>query len=208
MPLIIQKNINSEIKLAVWKVNESLEELEVLATGLQDTNHQHIKLNTKKKEFLLNRILLAHLANPQARLSYHPTGQPYSKAHKISISHCKGYQTMLLSANTPVGLDLECERSQLKRIQHKFVSEEELALLSHLPAQKRLLFAWCAKEAAYKYYAKRNIGFRENLQIKKVDDKLCILLAIGQITKFLALQYLVIDRHTLLVLCVEQAAVE
>lgn len=60
----------------------------------------------------------------------------------ISVSHGAGTAVLAVS-DTPVGVDIEDDRSQLQRVSHKFINEAE----DDAPS---LLHAWTAKEAAFK----------------------------------------------------------
>ena len=70
----------------------------------------------------------------------------------ISISHSRGYAAALVVANGDAcGIDIQRKSPQLARVQERFASEEELALLQRVTVPlTRLAMLWTAKEAVKK----------------------------------------------------------
>lgn len=83
---------------------------------------------------------------PALALRYRPSGAPYIERGYISVTHARTVAAIAVS-DRPVGIDLEYPRPQLLRIASKFLSEDEQRCYVGLPW---LLYAWTAKEAAFK----------------------------------------------------------
>ena len=81
----------------------------------------------------------------------------------ISLSHTLGWATAVWHLTRPVGLDVEPIRDQFTRVVPRVLSPSEIADANGQP--DRLAMYWCAKEALYKLYGKRQLTFREHLLI-------------------------------------------
>ena len=81
----------------------------------------------------------------------------------ISLSHTPGWATAVWHQTRPVGLDIEPIRDQFTHVVPRVLSPSEIADANGLP--DRLAVYWCAKEALYKLYGKRQLTFREHLLV-------------------------------------------
>jgi len=84
-------------------------------------------------------------------------------AYYFSISHSWPYIAAIIDPYQEAGIDIQTWHPNIQRIQHKFLSPQEQELFQNDP--KLLTMAWCAKEAAYKWYGKRGVDFIEHLPI-------------------------------------------
>lgn len=92
------------------------------------------------------RRLVEEVFGAGAALKHHPDGRPYVDGFsgQISVSHTSGAALLAVSgAETLIGVDIERDREQLKRVAPKFVNYSDDGSLS-------LLQLWTAKEAAFK----------------------------------------------------------
>lgn len=97
-------------------------------------------------------------------IGHHDNGAPYLEGFSglyISISHSRE-QVAVAIASHPVGIDTETARTQLERIKHKFLSEQEQQRFVTL---NELLLAWSIKEAAYKVAGIRGINIVGGIRI-------------------------------------------
>ena len=82
-----------------------------------------------------------------------PTGEPVVIVDSlplnlhISISHSEDYSVIVWCEFVRVGVDIESQRPQLRRVAPKFLSEQELA---YYKEDDQLRKAWTLKEAAFK----------------------------------------------------------
>jgi phosphopantetheinyl transferase len=99
----------------------------------------------------------------------HLVGLPWS----ISLSHTSGWAAAVLHRSRPVGIDIEPIRDQFRRVVPRVLSTDEIAHANGDPG--RLAVYWCAKEALYKLYGKRNLTFRDHLYIEPFADGASVL---------------------------------
>jgi phosphopantetheinyl transferase (holo-ACP synthase) len=86
--------------------------------------------------------------NGRPHLDTPPGHEP---APAISISHSREYAAALVTATSTCGIDIQRKTAQLAKVQERFASEAELALLQRIPDQlTRLGMIWAAKEAVKK----------------------------------------------------------
>lgn len=175
-----------------------------------------IKSDKRKQEWLAVRLLLKELTASSSRqtaatgqvaatgqaietglnikaavgptIDYYENGAPYLRdlPLHISISHTTGYAAVIVSPETSPGIDIEYRSNRAWRLRDKFMSPQEQALLTSLPAEqpdhirpsdtttntktsKRADLAtlcWCAKETAYKVLQQNEIDFIGHLHIQ------------------------------------------
>jgi phosphopantetheinyl transferase len=100
----------------------------------------------------------------------HLVGLPWS----ISLSHTGGWAAAVLHRSRPVGIDIEPIRDQFQRVVPRVLSIDEI---THANGDAgRLAVYWCAKEALYKLYGKRNLTFRDHLYIEPFADGASVLI--------------------------------
>ena len=94
----------------------------------RDISHQH-----KRLQHLAGRYLLQHLFPdfPYELIQIADTRKPFlfNEAYHFSISHCNDYAAALVSRRRRVGVDIELVTPTIEKIQHKFLSDEEIASL-------------------------------------------------------------------------------
>jgi phosphopantetheinyl transferase len=109
------------------------------------------------------------LGTNEIEITYSETGQPQIKGHCISFSHTKNTVAVAL-ADIPVGIDIEELSPRILRLYSRFMSEEEMSACD-LNNLQDLYYYWCAKEAMYKWFAKKNLDFIEDLQVFKNENR-------------------------------------
>jgi phosphopantetheinyl transferase len=170
MPLVYQQNINDYTKLGVWHITEN-EDFFLQKVPLQkDITHWH-----KRLQHLAGRYLLQYLfpGFPVELIKIAFTNKPFLQGdvYHFSISHCKEYAAVMVSKTERVGVDIEQCTYKVEKIQHKFLSANELLLIDHLQKQLYLTIAWSVKETLYKWYGLGEIDFKKHLQINQVEIK-------------------------------------
>ncbi|HAY89493.1 MAG TPA: hypothetical protein DCY51_08640 [Bacteroidetes bacterium] len=169
MPLHTKKHIKNGI-VALWHITETKEELqEMLPQAWLD------KLDlTKVSRHNLAARVLAHQVSPDfAPLEKDEYGKPYfdSEDHKISITHAGEYAGFIQTEKRECGIDMEEITERVRRIQSKFMREDEEPFLAEgLPG---LFAVWCAKEAMYKHYGLKALDFKQNMRLdyQKLAEK-------------------------------------
>lgn len=152
---------------ALWEISEMESELTFAAL---ESCPDDIVNSQKRLEWLAGRALIKYLADTMG-LAYvglrkDEFGKPFLKEHKaqISLSHSFPFVAAQFHPRLPVGIDLEQPKSKLLQVAPRVFNPQELADASdHLT---KLCIYWCAKEALYKIYGKRNLLFTEHLTIQ------------------------------------------
>ncbi len=174
MPIILDLNIDEDCRLAIWRLEESHEQLK---SGLQLKQHELDIINSFKSEkrvlqWLGTRLLLRTLLNTPEYIDCQLDnfGKPYltNYNYHISLSHSYDYAAVMLSRNPnkKVGVDMEMIKHKIKLVRHKFLSDIELSH-KHVGNNINGLYAcWCAKEAIYKWHGKKELEFKRDIRIK------------------------------------------
>jgi phosphopantetheinyl transferase len=168
MSLIWQRQTNGA-EAAIWKIEESAEELE-----------QMLQLDEREKKFLAalksgkrylhwlsSRVLIRRLLNTDEfiQMEANGEGKPELKnfPHQISISHSHDLAAVILSLKRTVGIDIELIHPKVHKIKNRFLSTLEL---HHLQCtDQELITCWCAKEALFKFYGLGKVEFKEDLAL-------------------------------------------
>jgi 4'-phosphopantetheinyl transferase len=170
MAEIMDKEIGNKGRLAIWHISESLDEL----LKMKNLSTDDLKrLNSfsyegRKKEWLVARILAEKLTSEKnTQIIYNECNKPFlqnSKTH-ISISHSHHLLAVILD-EAETGIDIELIKDKILNIREKFMSKTEFDSLQKKNVAEQLTVYWCAKEALYKLYGKRELIFKENLLIE------------------------------------------
>ena len=170
--IILKEQISRNISVAVWQIAETEEYfLNSLKLFSEDkASISSIKLPQVRLQKLACRAALAELLeNTEIGVTYSETGQPQLKGHYISFSHTKDTVAVAL-ATMPVGIDIEALTPRILPLYPRFMSQKEIACCDARNL-KELYYFWCAKEAMYKWFAKKNLDFIEDLQVIKNENK-------------------------------------
>lgn len=172
MGIAYQKQIDSKTSFAVWKIEETAEDL---YSRLQLNDRENAYLNSlsngkRNLHWLSTRNLLRSMLNTgkyiDCRVDDH--GKPYlvNFPHHISFSHSFDYAAVMISEDKPVGIDIELVKSKITRVAKKFMSADELAFIDPENNIAHLYTCWCAKEAIYKLHGKPNVSFKDHIHLR------------------------------------------
>jgi len=172
MPVKLKTQISESISIAVWQIAET-EEFFYDFLKLLPEDELRIK-NCKLQKVRLQKLacraaLAVLLGSSKVEITYTSTGQPQLKNNHISFSHTKNNVAVALS-KTPIGIDVEELTPRILPLYPRFLSEQEMATCDVTNLQD-LYYYWCAKEAMYKWFAKKNLDFIEDLQVIKNEKK-------------------------------------
>jgi phosphopantetheinyl transferase (holo-ACP synthase) len=166
MPLVYQQNINEHTKIGVWHILETddffLEKV---------TEHYKIRHFQKKTQHLAGRYLLLELAKDISikNILLSTTGKPFltDNSYFFSISHSADYVAVIISTKSNVAIDIQDVVPKIESIKQKFLTEEEMNLLSTLSISpnEQFTFAWTVKEAMFKYFDDSGVDFKQHLNI-------------------------------------------
>ncbi|MBX2844370.1 MAG: 4'-phosphopantetheinyl transferase superfamily protein [Flammeovirgaceae bacterium] len=175
MSLLRHHQISEHALWGMWEIEESLEDLLNLfpeATNHQDFTAIHIEL--KQKQWLASRILIKKLLElnnlPYSGISKDKFNKAIlldSTLH-LSISHCKDYAIAIIDKEKSTGIDIELVSPRIQIIAKKFLSDFEKD--NTCWSDEELTVYWCAKEAMYKLYGRKQLFFNRELKVKKNSD--------------------------------------
>ena len=170
MPRLKIHSLGPEQAWAVWHITETEEELSFLSL---ESCPETIVNPQKRLEWLsaraLIQALLQHFGLAYQGLRKDEFGKPFLKehAHHISLSHSYPYVAAQLDRSQLVGIDLEQPKEKLRTIAHRVFTPGEVDDAAN--DLVKLCIYWCAKEALYKLYGKRNLFFTDHLRIMPFD---------------------------------------
>lgn len=172
MALVYLKEINQHTRFAIWKIEESADEL---LSKLQLSRSERAfleRLNKGKRtlNWLGTRVLLRSMLDTPGYIDCpsDENGKPYlvNFPHKISLSHSFDYAAVMLSTTHEVGIDMELVKPKIELIANKFMQEGELKQLTDNQYIEQLYVCWCAKEAVYKLQGKKGVSFKDNIWVE------------------------------------------
>ncbi len=165
MALVNIREVYPSVYLGIWKIDETVEELYREHAYLKNYNAEldtKFKSLSRKLEFLAIRVLLHEMLlsdgykGPCLQISHNIDGKPFISGYNISISHTKGYATLILSKNRKVAVDVEFMSNRVERIASKFMRKDEKA-----SCLEELLVHWCGKEAVYKLFSEERLQYSQ-----------------------------------------------
>jgi 4'-phosphopantetheinyl transferase len=177
MALVYLRELNNQTKFAIWKIEETVDEL-LSKLQLDDAEQEKLRQLSKGKRtlhWLATRVLLRYLlqTNEYIHCPSDSNGKPYlpDYPYKISLTHSFEYAGVMLSTQGDCGMDLELVMDKVVRIKEKFLKPEELAFITPENEILQLYACWCAKEAVYKLQGNRGVSFLDDMTIKSFNYK-------------------------------------
>ena len=171
MPFFYQQNINETAHLAIWSIQEpaSFFETDVqlaIPISNEERRTQHLAVRLLFKLMMpaadLNQLVMADNGKPYL------IGLPFH----FSFSHCKGYAACAVD-DKPTGIDIEIIHPRIAKVAHKFLNEQEKAMIAGLEENdqlNQLAFLWAAKEAMYKKHEQLGIDFAKDFNILELTS--------------------------------------
>ena len=158
----------------IWQITES-------EAALRERVHLHpreylqinrIKGEERRREFLAARLLLHAMSGREVRaeLVKDDDGKPHleDSLFFVSISHTVGYSAAIAHPR-PCGIDVQRIVPRIRKLAPRFVGAEEDSRLLDGFRLLQLHLIWAAKEAMYKAYGRRQLDFREQLNVDLSD---------------------------------------
>jgi phosphopantetheinyl transferase len=187
MPLIYRKWELNDTQIGVWQIDEPVEWFRTQLLLSASEEEEIATLNERKRlEWLAGRWLLhVLLGDDDRKISLKDEfGKPSilgSSLH-ISLSHSADKAAVIISSKS-VGIDIQYFTEKIKRIERKFMREEESACLSANNETPHLHVFWGAKESLYKAYGKKELDFRKHILISPFEYDLNMRIAKGRVQK-------------------------
>lgn len=172
MGLFFQHNINDFTRLAVWKIEEGEAFFLESVPSKRDISHPH-----KRLQHLAGRFLLKYLFPdfPSEEIEIADTKKPYllNEQYHFSISHGGDFAAAIVSEKDRVGIDIEMFSEKIKRISHKFLDEDEMAIVNDgaggLDMQLLTTF-WSVKESVFKWWSYGKISLKDHIKIRDIEE--------------------------------------
>lgn len=169
------KKAFSHSALGIWEINETLEEVySKVKLSKQERNiFSCLKSPNRKLQWLSYRLILPYLVKPteMSSIEYDEFGKPYlnNGVRHISVSHSGKFSALIASTKHSVGIDIEKIQPKIVDLADKFMNSHELDQISSRHEVESLYLVWTSKEAIYKLYGKRDIHFKEHINIYPFD---------------------------------------
>jgi 4'-phosphopantetheinyl transferase len=171
MPVFLKKNISDAALLGVWEITESPEMLkqQIHLNEEEENLYNSFGNDTRRIHWLSYRVLLKELISEEeySHIIYDKNGKPFLSfnSHHLSVSHSGKYSAVIVSKENQVGIDIEKIQPKIEKVISKFLTEKEIAQLGSGNLIEKFCTCWCAKEALYKLYGKRQLLFNENIRL-------------------------------------------
>lgn len=181
MALLFINEIDKDVRLGVWKMEENLNYEQFASLPFYD-RLMSLSENRRKETASVYSLLFAMTGNRNLVIGHEPSGKPYVEGYKIGISHTKGFVSVILSMSCDVAVDIEYINTRVLRIADRFLREDEKPNALQFSKGKKekgdkdvvpdviptLLF-WCAKETIYKLYSDERLTF-QNIKIMDAEQ--------------------------------------
>lgn len=172
MALVYLRELNNQTKFAIWKIEESTDELlsQLQLDAVEQEKLRRLSKGKRTLHWLATRVLLRYLlqTNEYIHCPSDANGKPYlpDYPYKISLTHSFDYAGVMLSTKGECGMDLELVMEKVVRIKEKFLKTEELDFIQSENEILQLYACWCAKEAVYKLQGNKGVSFLDNMTIQ------------------------------------------
>jgi 4'-phosphopantetheinyl transferase len=208
MPLHQSIEARTGFRIAVWRIEETVEELNKLTGYSYRGEMQLFKHENRRKEWLAVRMLLKTFFGIDGEIVYSPTGRPTLKNSSkiISVSHSGPFVALMLGGRGNLAIDIEVPSPKLTLLREKYLSTPELIEVVQRP--EKVAVYWSAKETLYKLYEKKGLIFKTNLAVHPFElyekGKVTGQIITAGIDKEFMLQY-EFSEEFLLVYCIDDA---
>lgn len=166
MALLFINEIDKDVRLGVWKMEENLNYEQFASLPFYD-RLMGLSESRRKETASVYSLLFVMTGNRNLVIGHEPSGKPYVEGYKIGISHTKGFVSVILSTSCDVAVDIEYINTRVLRIADRFLREDEKPDI--IPDVIPTLLFWCAKETIYKLYSDERLTF-QNIKIMDVEQ--------------------------------------
>ncbi len=178
MPVFLDKAYNNGIRLLVWQLTETTEELLTILSSdlLTDADFSHISNPQKQREFLGNKVAVIRLAALMGitfrGVGKDEDGKPYliGTHWHMSVTNSAEYTAAAFHPGAAIGIDIEKPSLKMWNILPRLFTPGEVFDVGE--DLRKMSVYWSAKEALYKLYGKRKVDFRRNLAIYEKEGEL------------------------------------
>jgi phosphopantetheinyl transferase len=174
MPLFKTIQVSGTTRIGLWKITESLKELEdqIVLTRREQGSYAAFGSESRKKQWLGSRLIVKELMQTRAiEFCYDEYGKPRLAGHpgSLSVSHSGDFSAVAFSMDHEVGIDIEKIRDRIVRVQSRFLSAEEESMIGTESRLEKLYVLWGAKESLYKMIGRPETDLRTEIAIGPFD---------------------------------------
>ena len=168
MPFIKEIIVKKNIRILIWKIDETYTDLKALIqlTDDQERELERRKQISHKKQFLASRKLIK-MAELNELNSIFYESLPFKKNVYFSISHTIHYAVVGIGFQR-IGVDVELYRPKVLNIKSKFINIKEKYFMKSDDI-KVITRLWTCKEAIYKCLFKNKLSLKEEIVLEKFD---------------------------------------
>ena len=156
MPVLRISQLTKDVKLGLWKIDESIDEFLSAYPHLEQVVSGYRHLELKRQKMAVYALLYAMNGNRQVVINHDSHGKPLLQDCHISVSDTAGYVAIILSRTKEVAVDIEYYSNRVDRIAKRFLREDEVAGTT----ESRLIH-WSAKETVFKYFSAHRLQYAE-----------------------------------------------
>ena len=168
MPFIKEIIAKKNIRILIWKIDETYTDLKALIqlTDDQERELERRKHISYKKQFLASRKLIK-MAELNELNSIFYESLPFKKKVYFSISHTIHYAVVGIGFQR-IGVDIEFYRPKVLKIKSKFINVKENYFMKS-DNIKLITRLWTCKEAIFKCIYENKLSFKKNIVVEKFD---------------------------------------
>lgn len=166
MSLVFVENVLPDVKLGLWKIEESAETFLDEYHGLYylKSDIGRYSSMSRRLEVLAVHALLMRMGIDGSALCHEPSGKPYLPGGmNIGISHTKGGAAVIVSPRMKVSVDVEYASERVGRVTERLLRNDEKA-----DTLLQKLLHWCTKETLYKLYSEDELALHE-MQLLSIE---------------------------------------
>jgi 4'-phosphopantetheinyl transferase len=166
MGLVYKKILTGDAILGLWKISESVNQLNAIA-NLSPSDREILSKKNKErrqKEWLAARCLVKEIIPSPSELFYNEHGKPILQSgdFAISISHSEKYAAVLLTKSNRAGVDVQKIKADIGKGIDYFLNNQEQLWVDK--ADFILLnILWSCKESVFKYVSSHELDIRNQI---------------------------------------------
>ena len=188
MPFVAKRDLGEFGTLGIWELREEIDYFwENINSKLLDIDeYKSIKNPLRQREWLSVRLLIQQLEEPVSTsiIKKDKFGKPVTNEPNchLSFSHNKEYAVVLVGKKE-IGVDIEKDSERIFKIAKRFLSEKENNDLGVSAMSEELTRYWCAKEAIYKCFGKKDLNFRKHIEIEAFQSHEDKIISTGKLKR-------------------------
>ena len=137
MSLIEIRQLSAHVRLGLWRIDEPFE-----------------GSARERERDAVHRLLHAMTGDNSLCIVHEYSGKPILTGWHVSVSHTRGFASLILSDCSEVAVDIEYQSDRVGRIAKKFIRDDEPVV-----TVEEMLLLWSAKETLYKLHSSAHLQY-------------------------------------------------